>query len=144
MSGIFKAYDVRGIYPTEINEAIAEQIGRAFWHVLAADGFPGGKTVVVSRDMRSSSAPLEAELRDEPTVGRIDLGGLLRNGIAPHETGDGGAALVGAHARPGAPGESDAQHDHERHPPGHAAAGEHRVPRHVRLENREAAHRATT
>ncbi|HXT51153.1 MAG TPA: phosphomannomutase/phosphoglucomutase, partial [Thermoanaerobaculia bacterium] len=62
MAGIFKAYDVRGIYPTEIDEAIAEQIGRAFWHVLAADGFPSGKSVVVSRDMRSHSAPLQAAL----------------------------------------------------------------------------------
>jgi phosphomannomutase len=62
MGGIFKAYDVRGIYPTEINEAIAEKIGQAFWHVLAADGFPGGKSVVVSRDMRSHSGPLQAAL----------------------------------------------------------------------------------
>ena len=62
MAGIFKAYDVRGIYPTEIHEAIAEQIGRAFWHVLAADGFPSGKSVVVSRDMRSHSGPLQAAL----------------------------------------------------------------------------------
>jgi phosphomannomutase len=62
MAGIFKAYDVRGIYPTEIHEQIAEQIGRAFWHVLAADGFPSGKSVVVSRDMRSHSAPLQAAL----------------------------------------------------------------------------------
>ena len=62
MAGIFKAYDVRGIYPSELDEKIAEKIGRAFWHVLAADGFPSGKSVVVSRDMRSHSAPLQAAL----------------------------------------------------------------------------------
>ncbi len=70
MAGIFKAYDVRGIYPTEINEEIAEQIGRAFWHVLAADGFPSGKSVVVSRDMRSHSVPLQAALGARPARGR--------------------------------------------------------------------------
>jgi phosphomannomutase len=62
MAGIFKAYDVRGIYPTELDEAIAEQIGRAFFHVLAEDGFPGGTKVVVSRDMRTHSVPLQAAL----------------------------------------------------------------------------------
>ncbi len=34
MAGIFKAYDVRGVYPTEIDEAIARQIGLAFQFVL--------------------------------------------------------------------------------------------------------------
>ena len=62
MSGIFKAYDVRGIYPGELDETRAEQIGRAFWHVLAADGFSHGRKVVVSHDMRSHSIPLEAAL----------------------------------------------------------------------------------
>ena len=37
MAGIFKAYDVRGIYPTEIDEAIARKIGHAFRNVLDAD-----------------------------------------------------------------------------------------------------------
>src|SRR5262245_43822824 len=62
MAGIFKAYDVRGIYPTQLDETITEKIGRAFWHVLAADGFPRGKSVVVSRDMRSHSVPLQRAL----------------------------------------------------------------------------------
>ena len=59
---IFKAYDVRGLYPSELNEELAEEIGRAFHHVLAHDGFPSGKEVVVSRDMRSHSEPLEEAL----------------------------------------------------------------------------------
>ena len=62
MAGIFKAYDVRGIYPAQIDETIAEKIGRAFWHVLAGDGFPGGPRVVVSRDMRAHSVPLQEAL----------------------------------------------------------------------------------
>ena len=30
MSGIFKAYDIRGVYPNEINADIAYAIGRAY------------------------------------------------------------------------------------------------------------------
>lgn len=77
MAGIFKAYDVRGVYPGEIDETIVEQIGRAFWHVLAHDGFPSGKTVVVSRDMRSHSEPLrDALVRGLTTAGLdvVDIG----------------------------------------------------------------------
>src|SRR5688500_967312 len=77
MAGIFKAYDVRGIYPTQIDEAIAEKIGRAFWHVLEHDGFPSGRSVVVSRDMRSHSEPLrDALVRGLTTAGLdvIDIG----------------------------------------------------------------------
>ena len=52
MSGIFKAYDIRGIYPEQLNETIAEKIGRAFVT------FTGAKKVVVGRDMRPHSEPL--------------------------------------------------------------------------------------
>lgn len=52
MSGIYKAYDIRGIYPEQLNEEIAEQIGRAYIE------FTGAKKVVVGRDMRPHSRPL--------------------------------------------------------------------------------------
>ena len=52
MSGIFKAYDIRGIYPEQLNEEIAEKIGRAFVTFL------GAKKVVIGRDMRPHSVPL--------------------------------------------------------------------------------------
>ncbi|MHB9137939.1 MAG: phosphomannomutase/phosphoglucomutase [Victivallaceae bacterium] len=52
MSGIYKAYDIRGIYPEQLNEEIAEQIGRAYVE------FTGAKKVVVGRDMRPHSKPL--------------------------------------------------------------------------------------
>lgn len=45
---IFKAYDIRGIYPTDLNEDIAYLIGRAFVT------FVGAETVIVGRDMRTS------------------------------------------------------------------------------------------
>jgi phosphomannomutase len=33
---IFKAYDIRGVYGDEIDEAVAEEVGRAFVRVLAS------------------------------------------------------------------------------------------------------------
>jgi phosphomannomutase len=56
--GIFKAYDIRGLYPGEIDETIAHQIGRGFVAYLAAD------RVGVSRDMRISSPAIAAAFID--------------------------------------------------------------------------------
>ncbi len=55
-SSIFKAYDVRGIYPETVNEEIAEKIGLAF-----ANHF-NLKKVLVGRDGRISSPALESAL----------------------------------------------------------------------------------
>lgn len=78
MAGIFKAYDVRGIYPTQLDEATARAIGRAFPVVLdAADLAHGGPRVVVSRDMRPSSEPLAAALIEgllEAGLDVVDIG----------------------------------------------------------------------
>ena len=52
MAGIYKAYDIRGIYPEQLNEAIAEKIGRAIVTFLKA------RKVVIGRDMRPHSVPL--------------------------------------------------------------------------------------
>lgn len=50
----FKAYDIRGKLGAELNDEVAERIGRAFGQVLAA------KRVVLGRDCRASSAALAA------------------------------------------------------------------------------------
>ena len=50
--GIFKAYDVRGLYPSEIHEMVAHEIGAAYVTYLKA------KRIGVSRDMRVSSPAL--------------------------------------------------------------------------------------
>src|SRR3954464_4391446 len=50
--GIFKAYDVRGLYPSEIHEMVAHEIGGAYVTYLNA------KRIGVSRDMRVSSPAL--------------------------------------------------------------------------------------
>ena len=49
---IFKAYDIRGVYPTEINEEVAYRVGRAFVTFLDV------QKVVVGRDMRLSGPAL--------------------------------------------------------------------------------------
>jgi phosphomannomutase len=49
---IFKAYDVRALYPSEIDEKTARDIGRGFVTYLHA------KQIAVSRDMRLSSPAL--------------------------------------------------------------------------------------
>ena len=53
---IFKAYDIRGLYPDELNEEIAYSIGRAFVILLKV-----GK-VVIGRDMRLSSPNMSEAL----------------------------------------------------------------------------------
>jgi phosphomannomutase len=62
--GIFKAYDIRGLYPSEINEVIAGEVGRAFVSYL------GAKRIGVSRDMRLSS----------PTIAAAFIEGALAQG----------------------------------------------------------------
>jgi len=62
MAGIFKAYDVRGIYPDQIDESMAEKIGRVYRSVLDDDDLAAGPRVVVSRDMRSHSPGIAAAL----------------------------------------------------------------------------------
>jgi len=73
MSGIFKAYDVRGIYPTELDETTARKIGLAVRHVLAGDDLAQSNTVVVSRDMRSHSGPLSEALIEGLRAGGLDV-----------------------------------------------------------------------
>lgn len=53
---IFKSYDIRGIYPTELNEESAYQIGRAFARKS------GAKNVTVGSDMRLSGPALKKAL----------------------------------------------------------------------------------
>ncbi len=51
---IFKAYDVRGIVPSQLNEKLAEKIGRATVSVLDA------KTLAIGRDSRNSGPEISA------------------------------------------------------------------------------------
>jgi phosphomannomutase len=62
----FKAYDVRGLYPQELNEALAYQIGNATAQVLGL----AGKRFCVGRDMRMSGPMLKAAV----IKGLVDAG----------------------------------------------------------------------
>ncbi len=73
MAGIFKAYDIRGIVPTQLNEEIARTIGLSFQHVLDAEDRANGNAVVVSRDMRSHSPGLERALIEGLTASGLDV-----------------------------------------------------------------------
>ena len=71
MGGIFKAYDIRGIYGDTLTEDIAFRIGRAYATFLKP------RTVAVGRDMRPHSMPLfEALARGLTQQGAdvVDLG----------------------------------------------------------------------
>lgn len=54
LDAIFKAYDVRGLYPSQLDEEVAHRAGRAFVAVT------GARKVLVARDMRPSGEPLSA------------------------------------------------------------------------------------
>jgi phosphomannomutase len=64
---IFKAYDVRGIYPEEIDEAVAARIGEAY----AAVRQPG--KVAVGRDVRASGESIKARLIEALTASGVDV-----------------------------------------------------------------------
>jgi phosphomannomutase len=103
--GIFKAYDIRGIYGTEIDEGTAHAIGRAFARVLARlRGKPAGELRIgLGRDMRLSAPTMAAELRD----GLIFEGatvldaGMVATEMLYHLVGsrelDGGAMVTASH-----------------------------------------------
>src|SRR5262245_49431404 len=55
---IVKAYDVRGVYPDELDESVARDVGAAFVALVRGEGDGGPVTVVVGHDMRPSSGPL--------------------------------------------------------------------------------------
>jgi phosphomannomutase len=63
---VFKAYDIRGIAGRDIDGDVAEQIGRAFAHVLAQlSGRPIGELrVALGRDMRLTAPELAGRYRD--------------------------------------------------------------------------------
>src|SRR3990167_5245085 len=67
---IFKAYDIRGIYPDEISEETAYKIGRAFAIYLKENGNKNAEQVIIGYDARASSPVLKRAL----TEGLMDEG----------------------------------------------------------------------
>lgn len=100
--GIFKAYDIRGIYPSEINEDSFYQIGRAFVAFLKKEK----PKIVVARDNRLSSLFLFKSL----SKGIMDQGGdVIDIDLSPtpmfyfavaHFGFDGGIIITASHNPP--------------------------------------------
>src|SRR5215208_1770507 len=94
---IFKAYDIRGLYPSEINEDIARQIGRGFIAYLKA------AQIGVSRDMRVSSPGIAAAFIDgarEQGANVIDYGMLGTDMLyyaVVKDNLEGGAQITASH-----------------------------------------------
>jgi phosphomannomutase/phosphoglucomutase len=104
---IFREYDIRGIVGTDVNEDVAEQIGRAYGSELRERS--GGRedlTVGIGHDNRPSSPPLAgAVIRGMRAAGVnvIAYGTVptpvLYYATALHET-DGGMQITGSHNPP--------------------------------------------
>ncbi|MEO6835608.1 MAG: phosphomannomutase/phosphoglucomutase [Candidatus Tumulicola sp.] len=95
--GIFKSYDVRGIYPAELNDDVAYGIGRCFVSMLDA------KRIAVGRDMRPSGRKLfEAFARGATEAGAdvLDIGMVSTDALyfAVGKFGlDGGVMITASH-----------------------------------------------
>ena len=93
----FKAYDVRGVYPTEVNEELAYRVGRIFSAMFAAE------TVVVGHDIRLSGRTLVDALTEGLRHGGtkvIDIGQCGTEMIyfaTAHLEADGGIMVTASH-----------------------------------------------
>jgi phosphomannomutase len=93
----FKAYDVRGLYRTELDEAGAYAIGRAYIEQF------GAKRIAVGRDMRLSSPTMADAVREGAADGGADVLDIGMVGtemlyFAVGELGlDGGIAVTASH-----------------------------------------------
>lgn len=98
--GIFKTYDIRGLYPEEINGEMAFKIGYAFGKMIR------GKNIVVGSDARPSSP----ELKDAILAGLYEAGkGILDAGLCTTPMfyfavnrleGDAGVMITASHLGP--------------------------------------------
>lgn len=97
MAGIFKAYDIRGTVPDQLDEKLAESIGRAIATYL------GAKTLVVGRDMRESGVGLSRALtRGINSTGCdvVDIGIVstpMQYFAVGHLATDGGVMVTASH-----------------------------------------------
>jgi len=99
LANIVKAYDIRGVVPDQLDEAVAEAVGAAFVQVTAA------KKIVTVHDMRTSSGPLaDAFGRGAASQGADVLaGGLGSTDMVYYASGDlaiPGAMVTASHNPP--------------------------------------------
>jgi len=96
-AGIFKAYDIRGIYPTDINEEDAFKIAQAYIEVLKP------KTVALGKDVRLSSPAMWEATKEgliKAGVNVVDIGTISTDMLyfaVAHYGYDGGISITASH-----------------------------------------------
>jgi phosphomannomutase len=94
---VFKAYDVRGVYPTELDEEGAYAVGRAYVEQFEP------RSIAVGRDMRLSSPEIARAVIDGAADGGADIKdiGLVGTEMVYFAVGelglDGGIAVTASH-----------------------------------------------
>ncbi|MGD0240172.1 MAG: phosphomannomutase/phosphoglucomutase [Streptosporangiaceae bacterium] len=99
LASIFKAYDIRGVVPDQLDESVAEAIGAAFARVT------GAATIATMHDMRTSSGPLAAAFGRGAAAQGADViaGGLGSTDELYYASGDmgvPGAMITASHNPP--------------------------------------------
>jgi phosphomannomutase len=103
--GIFKAYDIRGLHGSEMDETTALAIGRAFARVLGRlrGKQPGELRVGLGRDMRLTAPAMAAAVRDGLVAEGATVvdAGMVATEMLYHLVGsrelDGGAMVTASH-----------------------------------------------
>ena len=106
-TGIFRAYDIRGVYPCDINEEVAYEIARAFsWFLNQKRKENQRLDIVVGRDNRLSSLSIHQRFIEgiiSTGANVIDIGfsttPMLYFGVAHYEF-DGGVEISASHNAP--------------------------------------------
>jgi phosphomannomutase len=98
LDSIFKAYDIRGVVPDQLDAGLARSVGAAFAR------FTGADRILMGRDMRPSGVELTAAFADGATsqgVDVVDLG-LISTDLAYYAAGslDAPAAMFTASHNP--------------------------------------------
>lgn len=103
---IFKAYDIRGIYPDDINESIAKEIAKAIYYFFTQKLDRSSLKIVLGYDMRLSSPQIYQSVRDT----LVDYGAeVIDIGLVPTPTvyfyslfaqADGGIQISASHNPP--------------------------------------------
>jgi phosphomannomutase len=104
-AGIFKAYDIRGLYGSEMDETTALAIGRAFARVLGRlrGKEPGELRVGLGRDMRLTAPAMAAALCEGLVAEGATVldAGMVATEMLYHLVGsrelDGGAMVTASH-----------------------------------------------
>ena len=104
-AGIFKAYDVRGLYGSEMDGDTAYLLGRGFARVLARlrGKEPGELRVGLGRDMRLEAPEMSRRLREGLVAEGCDVldAGMVGTEMLYHLVGsrelDGGAMVTASH-----------------------------------------------